>query len=402
MADERIVLTGIDQIFGLLESGSISDIDRLDFSEWPALKIKIEGDKYHSTITPDLAKSLYDFVYELKRGYAEIKYGTSNLQRLKKEDVALFDSITFRISEGCSDVISDGLERIFEAIAQSIKDGFKDMTPKQKIATIGIVAAITAGYFAFDSYLEHQHTQEMAQIDNEAQRDANAHTQSIAELIAEVSEASPRADQAISGFRRHVEDGHRGIVHSVSDADRINYSGQELGEQDIERITHDMPVTSDSQTYNDIVTVEQMKRLVSQQEVRVTFYSPQFDRQITIKYDMGYLGTKKESRLMEAFSDNVRKSVEIEYSAVFNDDNGEFIRGTLISIGEIYDSPADWSQELEDLSDEDDQENTHISLADRLHANLQKEGLRTKLKSRRNNPENDQDTGEENDSGSNA
>ncbi|WNL40466.1 hypothetical protein RN346_07835 [Halomonas sp. PAMB 3232] len=356
MVDDRIVLNGMGQIFELLENGSLHDIDRLDFSEWPTLQIKIEGDKYHSTITPDLAKSLYDFVYDLKRGYAEIKYGTSNLQRLKKEDIALFDSITFKITEGCSDVIAKGFERIFEAIAQSIRDGFKDMTPRQKIATIGIVAGITAGYFAFDSYLEHQHAQEMAQINNDRQRDAYDHTESIAELIVEVSSASPRAEQAISGFRRHVEEGHRGIVHSVSDADHINYSGQNLEEQDIERITHDMPVSADSETYTDIVTVEQMKRLVSRQEVRVSFYSPQFDRQITIKYDMGYLGTRKENRLMEAFSDNVRKSVEIEYSAVFNDDNGDFIRGTLISIGEIYDSPADWSDKLEELENQEEDE----------------------------------------------
>ncbi|MBZ5486898.1 hypothetical protein HW452_05100 [Halomonas aquamarina] len=352
MAEDKIVLTGIEHVFELIKDSSINDIGNLDFSKWPNLHITIEGDKYHGTITPELAKSLYDFVYQLKRGYAEIKYGTSNLQRLRKKDEALFDSITFKISEGSSDVISKGLERIFEAIAQAIKDGFKDMTPRQKIATIGLVVLIGAGYFAFDSYLDHQHAQEMAQIGNEAQNSAYAHTERMAELVAEVSGAGARADQAISGFRRHVEEGHRNIVHSVSDADHINYSGQSLNEVDIQRITHEMPVTADSETFTEIVTVEQMKRFVSRQEVRVSFYAPHFDRQITIKYDMGYLGAKKENRLMEAFSDNVRKAVEIEYSAVFNDDNGDFIRGTLISIGDVYDSPADWSDDLEDLDDE--------------------------------------------------
>ena len=356
MAENKIVLDGVDQIFALLEGASLEDIDRLDFSQWPTLDIKIEGDKYHSTITPDLAKSLYDFVYELKRGYAEIKYGTSNLQRLRKEDTALFDSITFKISEGCSDVKGEGFGRVYDAIAQAIKDGFKDMTPRQKMATIGIVASIGAGYLAFDSYLEHQHEQEMAVIDGNNQRDAYNHTKNMAELVAEVSNTSPRAQQALSGFRRHAEEGHRNIVESVNDADRIIYSGQTLEEVDIERITHDRPITSDSETYKDIVTVEQMKRLVSRQEVRVSFYSPRFDRQITVKYDMDYLGTRKESRLMEAFSNNVYQAVEIEYSAVFNEGNREFIRGTLISIGDVHPTQAVWDDAPEDLDDEDEDE----------------------------------------------
>ena len=113
MDSEKIVLAGVAQIIELIDEDSVEGIDKLDFSQWPALNIKIEGEKYHGTITPDIAKSLYDFVYQLKRGYAEIKYGTSNLQRLKKEDVALFDSITFKISEGSSDVVSEGFGKIF-------------------------------------------------------------------------------------------------------------------------------------------------------------------------------------------------------------------------------------------------------------------------------------------------
>ncbi|MDR5873791.1 hypothetical protein [Vreelandella gomseomensis] len=336
MADDKIVLTGVEQILGLLEDSSIDQIEKLDFSQWPSLKIKIEGDKYHGTITPELAKSLYDFVYQLKRGYAEIKYGTSNLQRLRKEDVALFDSITFRISEGCSDVISEGLGKIFDAIAQCVKDGFSEMTPKQKMATIVLLASIAAGYFAFDSYLGQQHEQEMARIDIEAQDNDYAHTSEIAEIVRQAATSSERADEAITGFRRHVEAGHRNIVQSVSDADRINYSGRELTEEDIERITHDRPITSDSTTFTEVVALEHVKRLIVRQIVTVSFYSPQFDRQITIQYNMGHLGTRKEERLKEAFFENTHKSVEVEYSAVFNEQTGEFIRGTLVSIGDIH------------------------------------------------------------------
>jgi len=226
------------------------------------------------------------------------------------------------------------------------------MTPRQKVATIAFLASLAAGYFAFDTYLNNQHEQEMAKISIEAQDKDYAHTAKIAEIVAEAAENSPELEEAVYSFRRHVNDGHRNIVLSADDAEHISYSGQELGKEEIERIASDMPVTSDSDIYTEVVAIEHVKRIINRQIVTVSFFSPRFDRQITVQYNMNYLGTRKEERLKEAFFDNVRKNVEVEYSAVFNESTGEFIRGTLVSIGDIHDS-SEWDEEPNDQDDEE-------------------------------------------------
>lgn len=353
MADEKLVLNNLDQITELLESNDDIDLSQVDFSNWPKLKIKIEGDKYHGTITPQLAKALYDFVYSLKKGYAQIKYGTSNLQRLRSEDNELFDSITFHISEGCSDVVTDGISKVFDAIAQCIKEGFKDMSPKQKFALLALTATLFAGYFAFDTYIQSYHDIESQKIESEVHAEQNSHEESIAKIVQEAADNDVELSNTISAYSEHINEGHRRIVQSVDDADRINYSGKELDKESIQRISERQPVTTDSKIYTETVRIDHIKRLVERQVVKVTFVSDYFDKQITIQYNMGYLGSTEETKLKEAFFNNVHKIVEIQYSAVINDDSRDFVRGTLMDIGEVKNSGYVASTD-EDSYDDDD------------------------------------------------
>jgi len=350
MDDGKIKITGLEEVALLLNQDQEIDIKNLDFSSWPILSIKIEGDKYHGTITPSLAKSLYDYVYHLKRAYAEIKYGTSNLQKLKKEDIALFDSVTFKISEGCSDVLTEGLGKIFDAIAQSVEDRFKNMTSNQVVGLVVFLGGLAAGCYAFDSYLESNNQLEMARINQESQSDAYRHAEKIGELVAQAKQSNPHVKDTVNSFEGHMNEGHINIVRSVDDADRIKYSGKELSKEDIQKISSGTPVASDSSSISEVVIVEQVRRIVSRQIVSVSFYSSHFGRQITIQYNMGYLGGRKEAKLQEAFWENMSKRVEVEYSAVFNEANNDFVRGTLISVGDI----ENYHSGTDDITDNDE------------------------------------------------
>lgn len=59
---------------------------KLDFDAWPTVNLRYKGDKFHGTITPDIAQAIVDLQEVLNRAYVLAVNNTSNLRSLTDED----------------------------------------------------------------------------------------------------------------------------------------------------------------------------------------------------------------------------------------------------------------------------------------------------------------------------
>lgn len=115
-----MTVSNLQEFISFIESEAFDEIEKIELKNWPMLDIKVEGGRYNGTITPELAKSLYDFYMDLQRSYTFLKYGSPNLQRLTQEDRKIFSSIEYRIEEGSLAVLGDLCEQA-KAMFDSLK-----------------------------------------------------------------------------------------------------------------------------------------------------------------------------------------------------------------------------------------------------------------------------------------
>ena len=67
------------------------------------LSIKVTGDKFHSSITGEMARSLWVMQESLYRAAAEIIHGQANIRKLSAEEREKL-TLSFQINPGCTDV----------------------------------------------------------------------------------------------------------------------------------------------------------------------------------------------------------------------------------------------------------------------------------------------------------
>lgn len=131
-----------DIIKKLMESDG--DIDSLTDEEL-TLTIKIEGEGFHSSITGEVARSLWGLQENLYRAAALIIHGQPNIRKLTQEERTGL-TLTFKIKEGCTDA-RVGLREIVKQLFM----GFRDMesSDKRRVFKTAIVCALI-GFTAYE------------------------------------------------------------------------------------------------------------------------------------------------------------------------------------------------------------------------------------------------------------
>lgn len=139
-----------------------NDVINIDFDNWPAISFKITGDRYNSSITSSMMKSLLELQVHLNKVYAEILYGSNNSRLLTEEDRRLIE-IVYTVEQGSSELFAD-LSGFFGELAKAAID---KMDAKHLVISIVGVAAIVGAGSGLTSYIAHAET---------TQREANRAT----------------------------------------------------------------------------------------------------------------------------------------------------------------------------------------------------------------------------------
>lgn len=107
----------------LIESNG--DLNALSDSEL-TLQIKIDGDSFDSSITGEVARSLWTLQENVYRAAAQILHGEPNIKKLTSAERSML-SLNFKVQEGCTDVFVNAKDAIVE-----IAKGFREMNSEDK------------------------------------------------------------------------------------------------------------------------------------------------------------------------------------------------------------------------------------------------------------------------------
>lgn len=204
MSINTITINSEKSAFEYLEKALRGSYDNknvaLNFDGWPKLEINVKGDRYQSTVTASMMRSLIELQVHLNWAYSQVIYGKDGRSLTDEERESI--EIVYKIENGSSNVTAD-LSGFFTALGEK---AVEKLTGKQIVATVVGVAALWTASSSYTTFVDSQQKEleeknrheitmqliakepKMAQIQNEQ----------IAKLI-NVIKSVPDADQVSIG-----------------------------------------------------------------------------------------------------------------------------------------------------------------------------------------------------------
>jgi hypothetical protein len=246
-----VVVDSAQSFLSALAGISSGDAAIPRFKGWPIFHVSIEGERYHSTLTPRLMEGFVDFHDQLLRAYAEIRYGAPSLGRLTNLEKAELD-LVFQISTGCTDgkgLLDDILNKLFSVLPMSKLSG------AQTACLVTVIVLSFAGYIAFQEWTAY--STENHRIDVAASSDGKN-----AELISKLIQALADKELPVEAIRArsHAVEGYRSIAKGAPDATGMDIQGQHYDSQDLQRVRDNDPADRTRGPRTDDVYIEMIKR----------------------------------------------------------------------------------------------------------------------------------------------
>lgn len=217
-----------EKLVAMLES---QGVNQADFPDLLSFKIVLQGQKFHGTVTPDFAHSLWELQRSYYRMVAAVKYGspTATLSAEEKEEHLL----VFKIENGSTHSIAD-LSDSFWDLACKLAD---KMEPWQ----ILVLVAVLAGAYVGGKWVVHQADvkKRQAEIDADVKKrqaeieaDVKKH-QETAELFSKMLDSQKEALEIVSSAGASAR---TAILRGVSGIEKASIGGCSYGAAEIGKI----------------------------------------------------------------------------------------------------------------------------------------------------------------------
>lgn len=162
-------ITSEDEAFALLKGlidKSISLPNELvTFNGWPKMSIRLQGENFKSSLTPDLMKAFIELQSNIYRSYALTKYNSPNVRSLTQEERKQLE-IVVTVSEGSS-ILDVDLQGVLEKMAVEMVG---KMEPTHLVVTILGIGLVWAGHSAYNKYLDSRVQIRQTEVKSEEQR----------------------------------------------------------------------------------------------------------------------------------------------------------------------------------------------------------------------------------------
>ncbi|QNR42537.1 hypothetical protein [Pseudomonas syringae] len=213
-----------------------AEMPKVEFKDWPRFEMHVKGERYHSTITPELMESFLDLQKTINKSFALLRYSDSS-RRLTKTDRDEL-KILVEVTDGSSGFFAF-LGDQAEALIQGLSEGFKTMDSKHKLITFLALGALGFGTAGFVYHLEHQadaRRAELAKLESDGEREERLKTLELvkqasetsadryAELMKLVVERTPQ----IQTISEHMSGTYNKMISATRDSDAINIQGVEV------------------------------------------------------------------------------------------------------------------------------------------------------------------------------
>ncbi len=197
-----------DLLHQVLDNGAPEGLFEVVFKDWPVLEIKLNGEKFHSSLTAKLMEGFIDLQKNLYRAYAQYYYKKSSSLYLTDLDKKSLD-IIFKVSDGSSDVKADCVR----ALDSFVKGVTTKMNGTQSLLAILGVSLMIAGSTCFYFYIDSQ-----AKIKSLEQTTLLSKEESHRmEIFAKALEKEPSLTYVVSD----VENSYDGIIRGATEAESL-------------------------------------------------------------------------------------------------------------------------------------------------------------------------------------
>ncbi|KJZ47622.1 hypothetical protein [Pseudomonas fluorescens] len=229
-----LVISNDSEALDLLERilDGEAKLPEIEFKNWPRFEMKVEGDIYKSTITPDLMKGFLELQTAINKSYALARYSASsrNLKDADREELQL----VLQVKDGSSEFFAKLIEQI-----DKIGDAFMQMESKDKVKTILIIGLFVLGGISYNSYLDNKvqlRTLDVQAITHEADR--NERLETLRMVAKQNSPESERANVVYSkaveqypevkSMEGYVAQAYDKLLSGTKDADSVKIQGRKL------------------------------------------------------------------------------------------------------------------------------------------------------------------------------
>lgn len=227
---------GALQLLQALLDAPDMELPEVKFVDWPKFELHVKGERYHSTITPELMKSFLLFQTNLNKSYALARYADSGhrLRDSEREDLKLL----VEVGPGSSGFIAK-LEDQFFKIGDALAEGVKDMDPRQKLIAILFLGTVAVGGWSVDTYLENKkevRLAEIAALEHEAEREERIqtlqvmqqldadHTKAMQGMFNKVVDELPQ----LTSISERMAASYDEIIASTADSEWIEMQGRRV------------------------------------------------------------------------------------------------------------------------------------------------------------------------------
>ncbi|EKN3571945.1 hypothetical protein ACX1H4_13950 [Yersinia enterocolitica] len=149
MEQEKRAITSAEEFWALMsellqkEELTTEDFD-IRFEGWPVLFIKVNGEKFNSSLTGSMIAGMSSMNESFQRAYAMAKYGVPNLQKLTNDDKKSLD-VVFKISEGSTESCTDWSCTANNAL-NVLQESMSGMEGSEKmVVLLALITALTLG-----------------------------------------------------------------------------------------------------------------------------------------------------------------------------------------------------------------------------------------------------------------
>jgi len=238
--------SALELIRKALEGDFESEIVELSFENWPVFSLNVKGDRYNSTVTSGMMRSLLELQRHLYRVYAEVVYGKSARVLTAEEREQL--EIVFKVEQGSSNIFAD-LGGFFTELGKNAMD---KMTGKQVVGTVVGISAMFFAASAYDTYTTGKQKTELEQ---------NRH-----EVITQLIDSNQR----FRGILEEQQSTFTDIIKSVIDADQVKLPIATLTKADIENITRQERQVTQLERIDGEYTISSFKKKTDSFRIEIT------------------------------------------------------------------------------------------------------------------------------------
>jgi len=139
------------RVFEIAQMGQWDEGQGIAFVGWPNFEFIIRGEHFDGGVPTRIMPGLLELQKVVNRAYAEAKYGSAT-RRLSTEDRAVTELVVQFEAGHSTQFLSD----LGPQLTEIAKQMMMKMTGRQVVFSVTAIAALVAGTYAWDSYLQTQ------------------------------------------------------------------------------------------------------------------------------------------------------------------------------------------------------------------------------------------------------